>query len=46
MRFSYPISRDIGFAKKLGYHIKLLGPARTVEKHKKAFDAWVKAFKK
>jgi len=28
------------------YQIKLLGPAKTVEKHKKAFDAWVKGFKK
>jgi len=28
------------------YQIKLLGPAKTVEKHKKAFDAWIKGFKK
>jgi len=27
------------------YHIKLIGPARTIEKHKKAFDGWLKAFK-
>jgi len=27
------------------YHIKLIGPAKTVEKHKKAFDNWLKAFK-
>jgi hypothetical protein len=28
------------------YQIKLLGPAKTVEKHKKAFDEWIKGFKK
>jgi hypothetical protein len=28
------------------WQIKLLGPAKTVEKHKKDFDAWVKGFKK
>jgi hypothetical protein len=28
------------------WQIKLLGPAKTVEKHKKAFDAWIKGFKK
>jgi hypothetical protein len=28
------------------WQIKLLGPAKTVEKHKKAFDAWIKSFKK
>jgi hypothetical protein len=28
------------------WQIKLLGPAKTVEKHKKEFDAWIKAFKK
>ena len=27
------------------YHIKLIGPAKTIEKHKKAFDDWLKAFK-
>ncbi len=28
------------------YQIKLLGPAKTVEKNKKDFDAWIKGFKK
>jgi hypothetical protein len=28
------------------YHIKLTGPAKTVEHHKAGFDAWVKGFKK
>ena len=28
------------------YQIKLLGPAKTVEKHKKEFDTWIKGFKK
>lgn len=27
------------------YFIKLLGPAKTVEKHKKSFDEWLAAFK-
>ncbi len=27
------------------YSMTLLGPAKTVEKHKKAFDAWLKNFK-
>jgi hypothetical protein len=27
------------------YHIKLTGPAKTIEKHKKAFDRWLEAFK-
>jgi hypothetical protein len=27
------------------YHIKLTGPAKTVEQHKKGFDDWIKAFK-
>ena len=27
------------------YHIKLIGPAKTVAKHKKEFDAWLGAFK-
>ena len=27
------------------YSLYLVGPAKTVEKHKKAFDEWVKAFK-
>ena len=27
------------------YYVALLGPEKTVEKHKKAFDEWVKAFK-
>jgi hypothetical protein len=28
------------------YQIKLIGPAKNVEKHRKEFDAWVKGFKK
>jgi hypothetical protein len=28
------------------YHIKLIGPAKTVAEHKKGFDEWVKGFKK
>jgi hypothetical protein len=28
------------------YHIKLTGPARTIEQHKKDFDAWYRGFKK
>ncbi len=28
------------------YQIKLIGPAKNVEKHKKEFDAWIKGFKK
>jgi hypothetical protein len=28
------------------YHIKLTGPARTVEHYKKGFDDWIKGFKK
>ena len=28
------------------YHIKLTGPAKTIESHKKEFDAWIKGFKK
>jgi hypothetical protein len=28
------------------YHIKLTGPAATVEHYKKGFDAWLKGFKK
>jgi len=28
------------------YHIKLVGPAKTIEKHKKEFDEWLKGFKK
>jgi hypothetical protein len=27
------------------YHLKLTGPARTVEHYKKGFDEWIKAFK-
>jgi hypothetical protein len=27
------------------FHIKLVGPAKTVEKYKKGFDEWLKAFK-
>lgn len=27
------------------YFLRLIGPAKTVEKHKKGFDEWVKAFK-
>jgi hypothetical protein len=28
-----------------GYHIRLVGPARTVEAYKKGFDEWIKNFK-
>jgi hypothetical protein len=28
------------------YHIKLIGPAKTVEHYKKGFDDWLKGFKK
>ncbi len=28
------------------YHIKLTGPAKTIEQHKKGFDEWLKGFKK
>jgi hypothetical protein len=28
------------------YHIKLAGPAATIEAHKKGFDDWLKGFKK
>jgi hypothetical protein len=28
------------------YHIKLTGPAKTIEKYKKEFDGWIKGFKK
>jgi hypothetical protein len=41
--------RLLGIQVKLGennYHILLKGPAKTVEKHKKDFEAWLKAFKK
>jgi hypothetical protein len=27
------------------YHIKLIGPAKTIAKHKKDFDKWLEAFK-
>src|SRR5262249_33177003 len=27
------------------YHIKVTGPAATIEHHKKGFDEWIKAFK-
>jgi len=27
------------------WHLKLIGPAKTVEKHKKDFDNWLKSFK-
>ena len=27
------------------YHIKLTGPAKTIEQYKKGFDEWIKAFK-
>ena len=27
------------------YSMTLVGPAKTIEKHKKAFDEWVKSFK-
>jgi hypothetical protein len=32
-------------ATKTIYHIKLVGPAKTVEHYKKGFDGWLKAFK-
>ncbi len=32
-------------AKNGPYFIRLIGPAKSVEKHKKSFDEWVKAFK-
>ena len=41
--------RLIGIQVKAGdttYHIKLHGPAKTVEKHKKDFEKWLKDFKK
>jgi hypothetical protein len=41
--------RLIGIQVKIGdetYHIKLHGPAKSVEKHKKEFDKWLKEFKK
>jgi hypothetical protein len=28
------------------YHIKLTGPAKTIEQYKKGFDEWIKGFKK
>ncbi len=28
------------------YHIKLTGPAKTIEQHKKGFEEWLKGFKK
>lgn len=28
------------------YHIKLVGPAKTIDAHAKAFEAWLKGFKK
>ena len=31
--------------KKEVYHIKLTGPAKTIDMYKKGFDEWVKAFK-
>ena len=27
------------------YYMTLVGPAKTIEKHKKGFDAWLKNFK-
>jgi hypothetical protein len=27
------------------YHFKLVGPAKTIEQHKKAFDEWIGSFK-
>jgi hypothetical protein len=30
---------------KGNHYIKLVGPEKTIEKNKKAFDAWIKAFK-
>ncbi len=32
-------------APKETYHIRLTGPAKTVEQYKKGFDSWIKAFK-
>jgi hypothetical protein len=32
-------------AEKNPYHIKLIGPAKTVEHYKKGFDEWLKGFK-
>lgn len=31
--------------KQTPYHIRLVGPAKTVEQYKKGFDDWLKAFK-
>ena len=30
---------------KGNYYIKLVGPEKTIEKHKKGFDGWIKGFK-
>jgi hypothetical protein len=41
--------RLLGVQVKAGdttYHIKLHGPAKTIEKHKKDFEKWLKDFKK
>lgn len=41
--------RLLGIQVRLGdnnYHILVKGPAKTVEKHKKDFEAWLKALKK
>ena len=43
-----PDFRMVGviFASKNGpYFMRLVGPAKTVEKHKKEFDGWLKGFK-
>lgn len=41
--------RLLGIQAKIGdnsYHIKLVGPAKTVEKHKADYENWLKGFKK
>lgn len=46
---TYPGYRMIGIqweGPDTTYHFKLSGPAKTIEKHKKGFDAWLKGFKK
>lgn len=41
----YVIFEIAGGANAGTYSVTLLGPTKTVEKHKKAFEEWVKAFK-
>jgi hypothetical protein len=46
---TYPGYRMIGIqweGPDTTYHFKLTGPAKTIEHHKKDFDAWLKGFKK